>query len=99
MGYCCLPPEIVELTMNSKKETNGRVKMGRESRWAAVLEIDCSNNRASWIKRSQVGPGSSCDWPILTRSKTGPKSHHGSEHILGLKLFFQCDYIQETAFI
>ena len=33
MGYCCLPPERVELTVNSKKETNGRVKMGQESRW------------------------------------------------------------------
>ena len=28
MGYCCLPPERVELTVNSKKETNCRVKMG-----------------------------------------------------------------------
>ena len=29
MGYCCLPSERVELTANSKKETNGRVKMGQ----------------------------------------------------------------------
>ena len=41
MGYCCLPPERVELTVNSKKETNGRVKMGQESIWAAVVEIGC----------------------------------------------------------
>ena len=34
MGYYCLPPESVKLTMNSKKETNDRVKMGQESRWA-----------------------------------------------------------------
>ena len=33
-GYCCLPPEKVELTVNSKKETNGRAKMGQELRWA-----------------------------------------------------------------
>ena len=26
-------PERVELTVNSKKETNGRVKMGQESKW------------------------------------------------------------------
>ena len=31
MGYCSLPPERVELTLNSKKETNGRVKMRQES--------------------------------------------------------------------
>ena len=37
MGYFCFHPEIVELTVNSKKETNGRVKMGQESRWAAVV--------------------------------------------------------------
>ena len=29
MGYCCLSPERVELTLNIKKETNGRVKMGQ----------------------------------------------------------------------
>ena len=28
MGYSCLPPERVKLTMNSKKERSGRVKMG-----------------------------------------------------------------------
>ena len=37
MGCCRLPPEKAELTVNSKKETNGRVKMGQESRWAAVV--------------------------------------------------------------
>ena len=34
MGCCCLPPERVKLTVNSKKETNGRVKVGQESKWA-----------------------------------------------------------------
>ena len=34
MSFCCLPPERVKLTVNSKKETNGRVKMGQESKWA-----------------------------------------------------------------
>ena len=28
MGCCCLSPERNKLTVNSKKETNGRVKMG-----------------------------------------------------------------------
>ena len=32
MGCCCLPPERVELTVNSKKETNGLVKMGQGSK-------------------------------------------------------------------
>ena len=34
-------PERVELTVSSKKETNGRVRMGQESRWAAVVNIGC----------------------------------------------------------
>ena len=37
MGCCCLPPDRVKLTVNSKKETNSRVKMGKESRWASVI--------------------------------------------------------------
>ena len=41
MGYCCLPSETVERTVNNKKETNGRVKTGQESKWAAVVEIGC----------------------------------------------------------
>ena len=28
MGCCCLPPDRVKLTVNSKKNTNGRVKNG-----------------------------------------------------------------------
>ena len=32
-------PERVELTVNNKKETNGRVKIGQGSSWAAVVEI------------------------------------------------------------
>ena len=34
MGCCCLPPERVKLIVNSKKGTNGRVKMGQGSKWA-----------------------------------------------------------------
>ena len=33
MGYCCLLPKRGELTVNSKTETNDRVRMGKESRW------------------------------------------------------------------
>ena len=34
MGCCCLPPERLKLTANSKKETNGMVKIGQESKQA-----------------------------------------------------------------
>ena len=60
MGYYCLPPERVELTVNSKKDTNGRVKMGQRSRWAAVAyPLKESNNseqqeRNKW--QGQNGP-------------------------------------------
>ena len=37
MSYCCLLSERVKLTLNSEKETNVRVKMGKKSRWAAVV--------------------------------------------------------------
>ena len=37
MGCCCLPPDRVKLAVNSKKETNSRVKMGKGSRWASVI--------------------------------------------------------------
>ena len=29
MEYCCLLPERVELTLNNKKETNGKIEMGQ----------------------------------------------------------------------
>ena len=37
MDCCCLPPDRVKLAVNSKKETNSRVKMGKGSRWASVI--------------------------------------------------------------
>ena len=30
----CFPPDRVKQTVNSKKETNSMVKMGKESKWA-----------------------------------------------------------------
>ena len=41
MEYCCLTSERVEVTVNSKKETNGIVRMGQESIWAAVVDVGC----------------------------------------------------------
>ena len=37
MGWYPFPPERVKLTVNTKKETNSRVKMGQESKWASVI--------------------------------------------------------------
>ena len=37
MGYCHLPLDIVNLAVNSKKETKGRVKMDQGSRWVCVI--------------------------------------------------------------
>ena len=34
MGCCCLSSDRVKLTVKSKKETNSRVKMGQEPKWA-----------------------------------------------------------------
>ena len=34
MDFCSLPPDRVKLAVNSKKETNSRVKMGKESKLA-----------------------------------------------------------------
>ena len=34
MGLLLFTPDRVKLTVNSKKETNSRVKMGKESKWA-----------------------------------------------------------------
>ena len=92
MGYCCLPPERVELTVNCKEGTNGRVKMGQESRWAAVVEIGCQNNRVKlsqkesawvWIKLglAHFDSESSWAWPILTRSQIGPRSQYRTEQL------------------
>ena len=76
--YCCLPPDRVKLTVNSKKETNSRVKMGQESRWAsvtyplkkskcaaAVYPLTESNN---WTARKKERVGS--NW--VKRSQVGP---------------------------
>ena len=67
MDYCCLPPERVELTVNNKKETNSRVKIGQESRGAAVVrcpvpqrvELTVNNRKETngRVKMGQEGPG------------------------------------------
>ena len=37
VGLLLCTPERVELTVNSKKETNDRVKMGQRSSWTVVV--------------------------------------------------------------
>ena len=39
MSCCFLPPDRAELLVNSKKETNSKVKMGQRSRWASVIYL------------------------------------------------------------
>ena len=77
IGYCCLPPERVELTLNSKKETSKWAKSQDALLWlkSAVKTIE-----SKWAKRSQLGRGLSWAWPILTRSQIGPRSQDRSEH-------------------
>ena len=36
-GLLLFTPDRVKLAVNSKKETNSRVKMGKGSRWASVI--------------------------------------------------------------
>ena len=80
MGYCCLPPERVELTVNSKKETNGRVKMGQGQDGLLWLKSAVKTMESNWIKRSQLGPGSSWAWSTWTRGQIGRRSQYGSKH-------------------
>ena len=80
-GLLLFTPEIVELTVNSKKETNGRVKDGLLWSKSAVKTI-----QSGWAKKSQLGSGSSWAWPILTRSQIGPRSQYGSRRNIAIKL-------------
>ena len=41
MGNCCLPPERVKLTVNSKKETNGRVNWAKGQNGPRVKMGNC----------------------------------------------------------
>ena len=71
-----LPPERLELTVNSKEETNGI-----EGQYGLLwLKLSVKAIESNWAKRSQLEPGSSWAWPILTRSQTGPRSQYGLEH-------------------
>ena len=45
MGLCYLAHDRVKLTINSRKETNSRVKMGQQSRWASVI---CPMKESKW---------------------------------------------------
>ena len=72
--------------MNSKKETNGRVSY-QGPRWVKNqdglqwLKSAVKTIESNWAKRSQLGPGSSWAWPILTQGQIGPRSQYGSEHL------------------
>ena len=53
MGSCCLPPEGVEQTVNNKKETNGMVRIGGESRWATVVYLLIELNNSEQQERNK----------------------------------------------
>ena len=42
MGFCCLPPDRVKLTVNSRKETNSRVKWAKSQNGPRVKMGFCS---------------------------------------------------------
>ena len=68
MGCCCLPPDRVKLTVNSKKETNSRVKMGQRSRWDSVFDSLKESRRASVIYPLKESKWAAVIYP-LTKSK------------------------------
>ena len=43
MGCCCSPPESVKPSVNSKKETNGRVKWAKGQNGPRVKVAKCEN--------------------------------------------------------
>ena len=55
MGCCCLPPERVTLTVNSKKETNGKGQDGLLWSKSAVktingLRLGQKESACAWVK-------------------------------------------------
>ena len=57
MGFCCLLPDRVKLAVNSKKETNSRVKMGKESKWAKGQDWLLFLSRVKMSKESKWAKG------------------------------------------
>ena len=85
------PPERVKTTVNSKKETNGRVKMGYDGLlWltSAIKTIE-----SEWAKWSHLGAGPSWAWFNLTRIETGSTSQYGSEQLQAIESNLQLTQI------
>ena len=57
MGLCYLAPDRGKLTVNSKKETNSRIKMGQGSRWDSVIY---SLKESKWV--AAVYPWTESKW-------------------------------------
>ena len=68
------------VTVNSKKEIDGSVKLGQDSSRLLWLKSAVETIESNWAKRSQFGPGSSKAWRILA-SQVGPRNQYGSEQI------------------
>ena len=86
MGYCCLPPERVELTGTARKKQMTGSKWAKSQDELLWLKPAVKPVESSLAKRSQLGPESSWAWPILTRSQTGPRSQYGSEQNYKIKM-------------
>ena len=55
MGFCYLPPDRVKLAVNSKKETNSRVKVGKESRLLLFTPWKSQTNSEQQVRNKQQG--------------------------------------------
>ena len=67
MGCCCLLPDTVKLLVNSKKETNSRVKMGQGARskfWGVSGSADRGggDNSIQFINIGREGDKSFKEW-------------------------------------
>ena len=78
MGFCSLPPDRVKLAVNRKKETNSRVKMGQESRWASVIY---SLKESKWDK---------CHFELLLFTPWQSQTNSEQQGQNGLLLFTPC---------
>ena len=79
MGLCHLAPDRVKLTVNNKKETNSRVKMGKESKWAkgqdGLLLFSPPPLKESKWGKDHYGPLLFTPWQSETSSEQQEKTN------------------------
>ena len=77
MGFCYLAPDRVKLTVNSKKETNSRVKMGKESKWARWASVIYSLKESKWA--AVVYPLTESKLTVNSKKETNSRVKMGKE--------------------